>query len=105
MQGVSADVFDVIRNVTLYERDIPESFSGSAELYSSVRDGEAPTIRVPLDDAPVGNSVALRGISSSRYTPFDDKEHNILVERLTGCTSLVVVSRKGASPSILSKNL
>lgn len=36
------------------------------------------------------------GNSSSRFTDFDEAEHNIYVEALSGCTSVIVVSRKGA---------
>lgn len=80
---------------SLVARDIPDSGFGILTLYSDVRESDI-TIAVPLDQAPVAGSVIEIGVSSSRFTYFDNAEHNILVEGLVGCTSVVVVSRLGA---------
>lgn len=60
-----------------------------AEVYAEVR-GAGNTLVVPHE------LTFATGISSSRFTDFDEAEHNIYVEALTGCTSVIVVSRKGA---------
>lgn len=79
------------------KRNIPgENSDGVAETYSEVKTN-ANTQTVELADGPVpGNAVARQGVSSSKYTAFDEAEHNILVQGLEGCTSVIVVSRKGA---------
>jgi hypothetical protein len=79
------------------KRNIPgENSDGVAETYGEVKTN-ANTQTVELADGPVpGNAVARQGVSSSKYTAFDEAEHNILVGGLEGCTSVIVVSRKGA---------
>lgn len=102
LQSYSENVFNVVRNITkresedlaILERDIPEYYSGIPELYSTVG-SLSNTIKVPLDTGAVSGSVIQEGISSSRFTAFDNAEHNILVQYLQGCTSVVVVSRLG----------
>lgn len=108
-QTKSENVFDLLRNITkresedlaILERDIPESYSGMAELYSTVG-GADNTLTVSLDDAPVagGSGAITEGVPSSRTTYFDNAEHNILVQFLQGCTSVVVVSRLGESTQL-----
>lgn len=67
------------------------------ETYELVKtDGN--TVQVPHDVN------GASGISSSRFIEFDDKDHNVFVEALVGCTSVVVVSRQGAWMSHLWEN-
>jgi hypothetical protein len=96
-KGETKNLFHYGRNLTLYERDIPSSLyvDGISELYSEVR-GAANTIQVPHDQT------TLRGISSSRFSYFDASEFNLMVQGLRGCTSIVVVSRLGKLPLVLS---
>jgi hypothetical protein len=82
---------------TLQERNIPgEGNDVPAETYDDV-EKSGNTLTVTLADGPVpGSAVARQGISSSQFTAFDEAEHNIFVKGLEGCTSVIVVSRKGA---------
>lgn len=91
------NLFHYGQNLTFYERDIPSSRSVDviAELYDEVKDA-ANTIQVPHDQT------TFRGISSSRFSYFDASEFNIMVQGLRGCTSIVVVSRLGKLPLVLS---
>jgi hypothetical protein len=74
---------------SLKERNIPGQYAdGIAEIYNDVRVA-SNTLSVELAGVFVG-------VSSSQFTPFDEAEHNIYVEALRGCTSVVVVSRLGA---------
>jgi hypothetical protein len=78
------------------KRDVPnldssETWSG---LYQDVQRA-ANTVTVQL--AYNG----LLGISSSGYITFDDAEHNLYVDSLAGCTSVIVVNRAGELTTFL----
>lgn len=74
----------------LFERDIPSrSFGTATEFYGDV-ESNANTIEVPQYHE------GFRHFSTSVYEPFVDAERNVYVSHLRGCTSVVVVSRRGA---------
>lgn len=76
----------------LFERDIPSRSSGgtAAEFYGDDVENNAYTIEVPQDH------VGFQHFSTSVYQPFVNAERNVYVSHLRGCTSVVVVSRRGA---------
>lgn len=87
---------------SLQERNIPgENSEVIADTYDEVKTS-GNTLTVELADGPVpGSTVARQGVSSSQFTDFDEAEHNIFVQGLEGCTSVLVVSRAGAWASHL----
>jgi hypothetical protein len=86
------DLIQYGSNLTKTKRDIEnladsETWSG---LYLDVKRASKTTyVALEYSDN------ALLGVSSSGYITFDDAEHNILVDSLSGCTSVMVVNRQG----------
>lgn len=91
----------------LTERDIPTKDESVADIYDAVRKttNEQKLRKVIHENDRVGGTGQFaglpKGISSSRFEPFVTDEFNMLVEGLRGCTSIMVVSRKGAWSSHL----
>lgn len=72
----------------LKKRNVPMG-DGLPDLFNEVK-GAGNTAKVELA------SRSATGVSSSQFITFDNAEHNIYVSGLEGCTSVIVVSRKGA---------
>jgi hypothetical protein len=91
------NLFHYSQNLMFYERDIPSSLSINviSKLYNKVK-GVANTIQVPH------NKTTLHSMSSSQFSYFDTSKFNIMVQGLRGYTSIIVVSRLGKLPLILS---
>ncbi|PIA80032.1 hypothetical protein CB0940_12115 [Cercospora beticola] len=54
------------------------------------------TMSLQLDGGDLGDGHGMRGLSSSRVVSFEDKPaFNFVLENMFGCTSLIVISRKG----------
>lgn len=54
------------------------------------------TMSLQLDGGDLGDGHGMRGLSSSRVVSFEDKPAlNFVLENMFGCTSLIVISRKG----------
>lgn len=82
-------------SVALKERGIPRPREGVKALWgiveSEVESGKTRQLE-PIDNG----KIIPAGISNSRFEKFSASELNLIVAGLRGCTSIIVVSRKGA---------
>ena len=75
-------------NWTIAERSLPDD-SDVSELYDTVWAEKELLVNVKHEDR-------WQGKASSRFRDFAEKDTRLYVEGLAGCTSLMVVSRRGA---------
>lgn len=108
--GGNVSEIELSRNLTFTKRSMPRYKWSFDDFYDDVKYSddtfvvehgreETQEIEGPNADNAAWNSFAdeaAPGISSSRWAEFLRADRNVFVDELTGCTSLVVVSRKGA---------
>lgn len=81
-------VFDT----SLVERDIPSHPDDPASIYDDVERSTNSFLVTLADNEAL---ILPRGVSSSIFKYFDNEELSVRVEKLTGCTSVIVVSQLG----------
>ncbi|PPJ52710.1 hypothetical protein CBER1_11354 [Cercospora berteroae] len=73
---------------------LPQDYLSYANFL--VAECRAATMSLQLDGGDLGDGHGMRGLSSSRIVSFEDKPaFNFVLENMFGCTSLIVISRKG----------
>jgi len=81
-------IHGLAQNFTVAERSLPDD-SVLQELYDAVWDDKPLLVNVE-------HEIRWQGKASSRFKEFAEKDTRLYVEKLAGCTSLMVVSRRGA---------